>query len=575
MFHKNRSGHILAFTLAVMGILFVLVGVALSLLQAEYASARRSYANNQALHLAEAGVDHAIRQLNSNPTYTGETDTGLGSGTFSLSVTGTGSARTIQSTGYIPNSTNPIYQKTVTIEASLNSDSVEFFYGIQVDAGGLTLGNNSEVVGNVYSNGSIVGAGSISGDATVAGGLNETPSFEWTAHTDDQSFATMSSNRDIAQSFTATTSGSLNKVSVYLGKVGNPTSNLSVRVASDASNKPSTSSLSTSIIASSSVGLTASWIDVTFANPATLTSGQKYWIILDYGSDSTVNYWNWRKDPTDAYSGNTGRSTSNCCNGNPTWTDVGGDLAFRAWVGGTTTRIEGATIGSALTGTARANLFVNTNVRGNNCPNQYCIVENPSPEPLPLSDGVVEDWKNDALAGGVHSGNYTLINGAIGSIGPKKIDGNLLVDNGATLTITGTLWVTGTITLSNNAIVRLDPGYASNSGIIVGDNTIDIINNAVFEGADEDSYILLLTTRDAKNEVSINVSNNSEGVIYYAGKSRIAFANNATAKEATAWGIDLANNAVITYESGLANTTFTGGPGGGWAIKRGTWRLLN
>lgn len=570
---RKRSGHILMFSLVVLAVLFVLTSVSLQLVHREGSSANRSYVGHQAMNLAEAGVEHAIRQLNTNTNYTGEVNTALGSGTFTVTVTGSGSTRTIEASGYIPNNTNPVMTRTVRAEASLDSENVEFFYGIQVDGGGIAMGNNAQVNGNVFSNGNITGSSgaTITGDATVAGGLSDTPSISSTLEDSDQFFATASTNRDIAQSFTATSSDTLPKVSLFLGKVGNPTSNLTVRIATTDGDQPDTSSLATAVIAHASVGLTPSWIDATFSSPPNLSNGTKYWIVLDYGSNSATNYWNWRKDSADTYVDNTGKSTSNCCSGSPTWTNVGGDLAFRAWIGGTATSISDMIVG----GTARANQISNSTVHGSACPNSYCLIQNPSPEALPISDGNIADWNNDAAAGGIQTGTYSLINGAVASLGPKKIEGDLIIDNGSVLTVTGTLWVTGTVQISNNSTVRLDNGYSTNSGIIVADGIIQISNNAIFEGSGEGSYVLLLTSLDDKNGNGIVVSNNSVGVIYYAGKSRIHFSNNASAKEATAWGITFDNNAVVTYESGLANMNFTSGPGAGWQLKKGTWREIN
>ncbi len=574
---KHKSGHILVFSLVVLGILFTLTSVTLQLVHREGSSVNRSYVAKQTLNLAEAGIEHAIRQLNANTNYTGEADTALGSGTFTVTVTGSGSSRTVEATGYVPNSTNPITTRTIKAEASLDSDNVEFFYGIQVDGGGISMTNSSSVIGNVYSNGNILGSNgaSITGDATVAGGLADNPNVESPAENSDYAFATASTNRDIAQSFTATVAAPLTKVSVLLGKVGNPTSNLTARVATDVSNRPNTSSLATSVVSYASVGLTPSWIDITFSNPPSLTLNAKYWIVLDYGSNSAVNYWNWRKDSTDAYANNTGKYTSNCCSGNPTWTDVGGDLAFKVWLGGTVTRIDGMTIGSASNGVARANQITNSTVHGSTCPNAYCIIENPPAQVMPISDGNITDWKNDAAAGGTYSGNYNLSGTQQASLGPKKIQGDLQLSNSAILTITGTLWVTGNIYVSNSSTIKLDAGYGSNSGILLTDGTITISNSAIFQGAGSGSYVLMLTARDAKSDTSIFVSNASTGVIYYAGKSWIQFSNSATAKEATAWGITLSNSSTVTYESGLANMNFTSGPGAGWQLKKGTWREIN
>lgn len=574
---KKRTGHILVFSLVVLGILFTLTSVSLQLVHREGSSVNRSYVAKQTLNLAEAGIEHAIRQLNSNNNYTGEIDTPLGNGTFTVSVTGSSSTRTIEATGYVPNSTNPITTRTVKAEASLDSDNVEFFYGIQVDGGGISMTNSATVVGNVYSNGSIIGSNgaTITGDATVAGGLADDPSVSSTIENADHPFATASGNRDIAQSFTASTTASLTKVSVLLGKVGNPTSNLSVRIATDVSNRPNTSSLATSIISYASVGLTPSWIDVTFNTPPSLSNGTKYWIVLDYGSNSATNYWNWRKDTADTYANNTGKYTSNCCSGTPTWTNVGGDLGFKVWLGGTITRIDGMTIGSSSNGVARANQIVNSTVHGSACPNAYCIIENPPAQAMPISDGNITDWKNDAAAGGTYVGNYNISGTQQASLGPKKIQGDLMLSNSSILTVTGTLWVTGNIYVSNSSTIRLDPGYGANSGIVLTDGTITVSNSAIFQGAGTGSYVLLLTARDAKSQTSIFVSNASTGVIYYAGKSWIQFSNSATAKEATAWGITLSNSSTVTYESGLANMNFTSGPGAGWQLKKGTWREIN
>lgn len=572
---RQQRGYILAFVLTVMSILFILTTAALELVHVEGFSTNKSYVSRQALNLAESGVEHAIRELNANPSYPGEANTPLGNGVFSIIVSGNGTTRTIEATGSVPNSTNPIATKTVKTEAALDADKVEFFYGIQVDGGGVSMANSSTINGNVYSNGNITGTNGsrITGDASIGGGISDSPSFEWGTNDTDQFFATASTNRDIAQSFTATSTNPLIQISVFLGKVGNPTSNLTVRITTDVGGRPNTTSLATSIISYSSVGLTPSWVDTTFTAPPNLTNNTKYWIVLDYNANSTTNYWNWRKDSSDGYANNTGKYSSNWTSGS--WTNVGGDLNFRLWLGGTLTKIEGMTIGSSTSGVARANQFINTNVHGSDCPNQYCIEESPAVEALPISDGVITDWKNDAATGGTYSGDYNLSGTQTASLGPKKIAGNLNLTNSAVLTVTGTLWVTGNINISNSARVQLDAGYGTNSGIVLADGTITVANSTTFAGAGVGSYVLMLSTRDAKAQTSIFVSNSSTGVIYYTAKSWIEFGNSATAKEATAWGITLHNSATVTYETGLANINFTSGPGAGWALKKGSWREVD
>ena len=209
-----------------------------------------------------------------------------------------------------------------------------------------------------------------------------------------------------------------------------------------------------------------------------------------------------------------------------------------------------------------------------------------APLPLPIAQAVIDRWKSDALAGGECarksnpdpelgecdlSGNFILSNGGSARLGTKKIPGNLELDNGSTLTLTGTVWVAGKIKLSNNCIVGLDPGYASSSGVIITDGNLTISNNCIFRGSgDPGSHILVLSDKNAPAEEVMTVDNNSAGVIYYAAKGWIKFSNNAVAKQATGRGIRLDNNASLVYESGLADTRFTSGPSGGYDVRY--WR---
>jgi len=195
--------------------------------------------------------------------------------------------------------------------------------------------------------------------------------------------------------------------------------------------------------------------------------------------------------------------------------------------------------------------------------------------PLPISTSTIDAWKTDAASYGTcippqcdSAGNFKISNGGSASMGPKKINGKLEVDNLATLIITGTIWVEGDIILSNNCIIRLSPGYRENSGVIITDGKLVISNNCAFLGSgDPKSFIMAISTKDSPTEEIITVDNNSSGVIYYAGKGRIKFSNNARANQATAYGITLDNNAVLTYDTGLANAKFSVGPSGGFDIK--------
>ncbi len=49
-------------------------------------ASRQSVLRTQVLHLAEAGLDKAVSQLNLNQSYTGEANTAFGAGTFTTTI---------------------------------------------------------------------------------------------------------------------------------------------------------------------------------------------------------------------------------------------------------------------------------------------------------------------------------------------------------------------------------------------------------------------------------------------------------------------------------------------------------
>ena len=83
--------------------------------------------------------------------------------------------------------------------------------------------------------------------------------------------------------------------------------------------------------------------------------------------------------------------------------------------------------------------------------------------------------------------------------------------------------------------------------------------------------MLLSAKNDPLNTV-VQIDNSSLGMVYYGAYGRLYFKQGAAAKEATAYGITLENNATITYEAGLANVNFSSGPSGGYSIL--SWREI-
>lgn len=191
-------------------------------------------------------------------------------------------------------------------------------------------------------------------------------------------------------------------------------------------------------------------------------------------------------------------------------------------------------------------------------------------EDLPLPPEQITDWKDEATAGGIISGDYTLDGGETASLGPIKITGNMLIDNNSILTMTGLIYVTGNITIQNNSTLQLDSAFGSMSGIIIADGKIAISNNAFILGSGaSESFLMVLSTNNSVDPANpaVDVNNNAEAAIFYASNGLIHLHNNIEIKEATGYKLALDNNAVISYETGLENVNFTSGPGGSWRVE--------
>lgn len=188
----------------------------------------------------------------------------------------------------------------------------------------------------------------------------------------------------------------------------------------------------------------------------------------------------------------------------------------------------------------------------------------PSPQPFPITQSQIDGWKAEASAGGALSG-YSLGNNASGTLGPKKINGNITLGNSAVLTLLGTVWVTGTINFGNTDQIRLDPGYGQTSGVLIVDGAVDIGNTATFAGSGQmESHLMLMSLFGPGD--ALDLGNNATGAIFYAPNGIIDVGNGLTLYEATGYGLRVGNNGSITYQAGLANAQFSSGPGGSFIV---------
>ncbi|PIS39153.1 MAG: hypothetical protein COT33_03450 [Candidatus Nealsonbacteria bacterium CG08_land_8_20_14_0_20_38_20] len=236
-------------------------------------------------------------------------------------------------------------------------------------------------------------------------------------------------------------------------------------------------------------------------------------------------------------------------------------------------KISGATLENA-----QVDICQNTNASGTltaatviNCTysNFVPLTEEIATTSFPISQNDIDDWKTNAASGGTIL-NYLLQDKQEAFLGPKKIDGNMTIQNQAKLYITGTIWVTGTITIQDQGLVRLDPAsYGSLSGAIIGDGVVTLQDSAKALGSGQaGSYLLIISTNNSNP--ALTIQNSFEADILFTPNGWIIIQDTADTREITGYGIHLKSNAEIRYEIGLENTSFSSGPGGSWGVS--SWR---
>jgi len=189
---------------------------------------------------------------------------------------------------------------------------------------------------------------------------------------------------------------------------------------------------------------------------------------------------------------------------------------------------------AASDGNGHSNVINNSNMEGtpfcdsgtgNNKP--CTSASDPAVIPLPLTDDDITILKNQAASGGEQT--TTTISGSGNTLGPRKINGDLTIVSNSELTVTGTIWVTGDITLNSNILIKLDSGFGTESGTFVADGEIVIDSNVTVCGSDggsgstcnpnvSESYIMFLSTSTStsSSDPAISMSANTDAAILYS-----------------------------------------------------------
>ena len=422
---------------------------------------------------------------------------------------------------------------------------------------------------------------------------------------------------DIAQSFQPTVTDIINRVELYLKKSGSP-ADATLRLILNSGASPSTDPadvLATGVISGSGLSDTYGWVSVSLSATPTLTANISYWLVIDVGNDNS-NYILWGGDTAAGYARGSAKRSADWQVGG--WTSLTPDLDFKIYMGGTDHQIRDVNVGGdvnahsvdnvdvggdasafsyangTVTGNINANSISDCTVNGNasyNAKTSCTIVGTETtpttpPEslpqlPLPIDGATIQDWKDDAVSGGtciqpecLANGDYAPT-GCVLTLGPKKIAGNLILDKncsgGQTITLTGTVWVTGYVDISNNAYINLSPGYADRSGVLLSDGTIHLSNNGQFAGSGvPGSYIMLLTLAagGGHHDSAIDLHNNADGAMFYAQNGLVYLHNTVKVKELVGYKVHMENTSILNYESGLADVKFSSGPTGGFDLKQ-------
>lgn len=566
----------------------------------ETSSSRELKKSEQSYYLSEAGTEDAAYRIIEGKAHDALETLSLGGFSATTVITNAGDAWEIVAEGNVESGIRTV--RTILEEGTTGAS---FFYGMQAGYLGLTMENQSQIIGSVYSNGDINGKNDpvITGDAWVARGTASSANQEQLQQTNDLNIRDILSQRDAAQSFIPSVTAHANRISLYVKKIGTP-ADTNVRIVPDAGGVPDNSgTVAYGTLRTLNVTGNYGWVDATLSSDDALLQNQTYWIILDNNAHSASNYYILGGDIDASYPSGSFLYSSDWDAASPVWTvPVQGarDAAFKIFLGSSVTVLEGMVV----RGHAHANTLEDSKICGDayyqsadaatlnflNSPTSvWCLnpltpgaafpsQPDPDPQNLPISQAQIDEFKAGADAGGVCAqplcdelGN--LERNGIGTTTidtPLRIPGNLVLDNKAALILNGNLHVAGTLILKNTCRIELSSAYGSLSGVIVVDGTVTVENQCELVGSgDPASYLMILSTNPTLELLgAIHLKNSSVGAIFYASEGSMFLENQTNVKEAIAQKLYLKNQAIVTYETGLANVNFSSGPAGGYAVMR-------
>ncbi len=584
----------------------------------ELSTSRKQVNAKQSYFLAEAGTEDIVYRIKQGKNYPESETFMLNGSTASVTVTTDGATKTVRSSG-------DVFSSVRNVETMLErtTDGSSFFYGAQVGYLGLRMQAGARVNGSIFSNGSVTGTGAVNkpvvdGDIFTAIGIGINPDQENGPSDDETPFEYPVHNengkRNGAQSFIPTLTAEPLRVDFFVKRVGNP-GNATIKIVPDDGGTPRHNQA----VASGPLRWdkvdpdTFEWVTMTFNVTDAVTSGAPYWILIDTGGYNNENYYIFGGNTDVSYANGTFLYTDNWTNPSAVWNppDTGpADIAFKIYLAEINTFVDHVQAGDPITGgvgTVHTYELIDTDVAGDayvNVKDASSVVYGSTfafddilPIDPPLTDVRIQDWKDEGFDGGLGlcdytngcpraAGTFTLkTNGefwmktgdsAVTS-GPMYIPGRLRLENDATLTLGGALYVQGNMLAQNQCVVQLDPSYGIISDAIVVDGTVIIEGSGgggcTFRGSgDPASYLIVATTApDISSPPALRIKGNNTDVdIVYASRGRLHIQESPAIKTAFGEEVYIDDSAVLTYEEGLASISFSEGPGGGYDIA--AWR---
>lgn len=381
-------------------------------------SSRDIWGAKQAYYLSEAGVEDVMFRIKNNITVSLSQEILTINNFETVTTISTPDPLTGNKTIKTSESDYNGYKRKISAEVT-QGEGVSFNYGIQTGNGGFVITGGSKVIGNIYSNGDILGGAGIhiTGSAiAAAGGLgifkdqtNEIPLPSPNGIT----FNNTGNTRDFAQSFRPSTTSPINRISVYIKKTNWPES-FTVKLMTDSGGLPGTQ-IASSILNNSNVSTSYGWVDLVFTSSPVLNSDTNYWFVIV--GDTKAN-----KTSTNTYTiaANTAYTLGNAKVGTAggVWSNTnpsGLDSYFSVYLGSSPAQIWGNEGDYMYVGSTSTDIVWSSSVKHISTPGTiYCEYSelnangkvcntsrpNPSTLPMPVSQANIDQWKTEAESGG-------------------------------------------------------------------------------------------------------------------------------------------------------------------------------